>query len=121
MTEKKIQKTEHVIDATGRAIGRVASEVATLLQGKTHANYLPRLAGGDSVTVKNASKVKINGQKLIQKTYYHHTGYRGHLKEESLQQVMEKNPTEAVRRAVFNMLPKNWLRQKRMNRLKIEA
>lgn len=121
MEKEKNQKNEHVIDALGKAIGRVASEAALILQGKKSASYLPRVAGVDRVLIKNASKVKITGNKLVNKTYYRHTGYMGHLKEESLKLVMEKNPTEAMRRAVFNMLPKNFLRQKRMNRLKIEA
>lgn len=114
-------KTEHVIDAQDQILGRLATQVATLLQGKDTAAYLPRLSGKNVVIVKNASKIKVTRGKEDSKMYHRHTGYQGHLFSKTYRQVVEKDPTDALRRAVFNMLPKNWLRQRRMNRLKIEA
>ncbi len=115
-------KTEHVIDASGQILGRLATRVAILLQGKNTPDYLPRNAGNTIVMVKNASKIKLSGKnKAEQKVYHHHTGYMGHLKTGKYLQIMEKDPSRVIQMAVFNMLPKNWLRQRRMNRLKITA
>ncbi len=120
MPDKK-KTTEHIIDAKGKTLGRLASEIAVILQGKKHVSYLPREAGSDRVIVKNAAKIVVTGKKMTQKIYYRHTGYMGHLRKNTLRELMEKDPTRALEYAVFNMLPKNFLRQKRMNRLKIEA
>lgn len=111
---------EYTIDAKNKKLGRLASEIAHILQGKKTAYYEPRLAGADSVTVTNVKDVEVTGNKLVQKKYYHHTGYMGHLREKSLQQVMEKDPSKALRHAVERMLPKNTLRRKRMLRLVIK-
>lgn len=114
------KKTQHVIDATGQTLGRLATQIAAILQGKNSPAYNPRLISGNVVVVKNASKVKISGNKEIEKIYYKHTGYMGHLKEKNYRTVFEKDPRRVVEYAVFNMLPKNWIRQRRMNNLKIE-
>ncbi|PIT92377.1 MAG: 50S ribosomal protein L13 [Candidatus Harrisonbacteria bacterium CG10_big_fil_rev_8_21_14_0_10_42_17] len=111
---------EHIIDASGQKLGRLASNIALILQGKKHISYDPRLRGEDKVIVKNIKEVAISGRKADQKMYYHHTGYLGHLKEEKYKEVFAKEPQKVLYNAVFNMLPKNRLRQKRLNRLVIE-
>lgn len=119
-TSKNNRKVQHVIDASGQTLGRLATQVAALLQGKNTPAYNPRLIGSNVVVVKNASKVKIGGNKEISKIYYRHTGYMGHLKEKTYRDVFAKDPRRVIEYAVFNMLPKNFIRQKRMNNLKIE-
>ncbi len=111
---------EHIIDATNQKLGRLASQIALLLQGKYHVTYEPRLPGTDSVVVKNASKIALSGKKMDQKIYYRHTGYMGHLRERRYRQLFEEAPEQVLRKAIFNMLPKNTLRAKRLNRLVIE-
>jgi len=113
--------TEHTIDAKGKKIGRLASELALILQGKKNPNYEPRLEGEDKVLVKNISKIEVSGSKLKDKMYYRHSTKIGHLKKETMEEVWEKKgPAEVLRRAVFGMLPKNKLRAKRLKRLIIE-
>ena len=112
---------EHTIDAKNKKLGRLASEIAVILQGKKNPQYEPRLGGDDKVTVKNIDKMEFSGKKVKQKKYYRHTTQIGHLKEETLQMVLEKKgPAEVLRRAVKGMLPKNKLSIKRMKRLTIE-
>ena len=113
--------SEYNIDATNQILGRLASKIAVLLQGKTSPRYQPRLAGGVKVVVKNVSKIKFSGKKFNQKLYRHHTGYPGHLKTKTLRQIFEHDPKDVLRRAVWNMLPKNRLRAKRINNLVIYA
>jgi large subunit ribosomal protein L13 len=109
------------IDATNKSIGRLASEIAVILQGKKNPNYEPRIQGEDKVVVKNIGKMKIIGKKKEQKTYYRHTTQIGHLKKQTLEEVWEKQgPAEVLRRSVMGMLPKNKLRAKRMKKLVIE-
>ncbi|MFH2063250.1 MAG: 50S ribosomal protein L13 [bacterium] len=107
------------IDAAGRSIGRVASETATLLMGKHKPQYEPQKDVGDIVEIRNAALVKVLGNKLEQKKYYHYSGYPGGMKERQLKDVMAKDPADAIRRAVKNMLPKNRLQNGRMKRLKV--
>lgn len=114
------KKTQHIIDASGQTLGRLATEVANLLQGKNTPAYNPRLIGNNLVVIKNASKIKVTGNKEVQKIYYKHTGYMGHLREKSYKDMFGKDPRRVVEYAIFNMLPKNFIRQKRMNNLKIE-
>lgn len=112
---------EHQISAKGKTIGRLASEVAILLQGKNSANYEPRLEGEDKVIIKDISELGATGKKMAQKKYYRHTTQIGHLKEETLQMVWDKKgPAEVLRRAVKGMLPRNKLAARRMKRLIIE-
>ncbi len=109
------------IDATNKSFGRIASEVAIILQGKKNAKYMPRVEGDDSVVVKNIAQAKITGKKLIQKKYYRHTTQIGHLKEKSLKEVLEKKGArEVLCHAVMGMLPKNRLQIKRIKKLIIE-
>lgn len=111
---------DYIIDATNQKLGRLASKISLILQGKLNADYEPRLAGKDRVIIKNASKIAVSGKKYHKKIYYHHTGYMGHLKKKLFKEVFVKSPEEVLLKAVYNMLPKNRLRQKRLNRLIIE-
>ncbi len=112
---------EYKIDATNQPLGRLASKIAIILQGKDDPQYAPNKVADVKVIVENASKIKFTGKKYNQKLYRHHTGYIGHLKEKTLQQVFEKDPTEVLKKAVMGMLPKNSLRSKRIKNLKIYA
>lgn len=115
------QKREtQVIDATDQALGRLASRIATLLIGKHKPQYLRHLDQGDSVAVKNMKKIKVTGKKMQDKIYFRHSGYPGGLRRTKMVDIFKKDPAEILRRAVYNMLPKNKLRKGRMNRLKIE-
>ena len=111
----------HVIDAEGRTLGRLSSEIAVLLQGKHRPFYVPNLNTGDYVIVVNAEKVRVTGKKLEQKKYYRHSGYPGGLKEETLSQLLERTPTRAVKHAVKGMLPKNSVGRQMLSRLKLYA
>ena len=111
---------QHVLDAKNKILGRIAGEVAHILQGKHSATYQPNKVTTDTVVVKNASLIIVSGGKETKKTYYRHTGYMGHLRESSYESAFKKSPTEVLRKAVFNMLPKNFIRQDRLNRLTIE-
>ncbi len=111
---------QYVIDATGKKLGRLSSEIAAILQGKKSPHWEPRLPGQDKVVVKNVTKMVVSGRKAKQKVYYRHTGPLGHLKKRTYQQMFEKNPAWVLRHAVRLMLPKNRLLKKRMKRLIIE-
>jgi len=115
-----MQRKTHIIDATGRVLGRLASEIAILLRGKHKPNFMPNKDMGDVVIVKNVDKIKITGKKLEQKKYYHHTGYLGNLKEIPLKKIFQENPAKVLRKAVFGMLPKNRLRSRQIKRLKFQ-
>ncbi|MDI6820961.1 MAG: 50S ribosomal protein L13 [Patescibacteria group bacterium] len=111
---------DYIIDAKNKRLGRIASEIAVILQGKKHPQYEPRLAGNDRVIVKNLKQVTLSGKKTLQKVYYRHSGPLGHLKEKKFKDVFQKSPAWVLRHAVNSMLPKNRLRAKRMIRLIIE-
>ncbi len=111
----------HVIDAEGRTLGRLCTEIAVLLQGKHKPIYVPYLNTGDFVIVVNAEKIHVTGNKLEQKVYYRHSGYHGGLKEETLAKVLAKTPTRVIKRAVKGMLPKNTLGRHMLSRLKVYA
>jgi len=112
---------EYKIDATNQSLGRLASKIAIILQGKDNPDYAPNKVAPVKVIVENVSKMKFTGKKFYQKVYRHHTGYLGHLKEKKLREIFEKNPTEVLKRAVLGMLPKNSLRSKRIKNLKMYA
>jgi large subunit ribosomal protein L13 len=111
----------HVIDAQGKTLGRLSSEIAVLLQGKHKPNYVPYLNTGDFVVVINAEKFHVTGKKLDQKIYYRHSGYHGGLKEQTLSVLLQKAPTRAIKKAVKGMLPKNTLGRHMLSRLKLYA
>ena len=109
----------HVMDADGKTLGRLSTEIATLLQGKHKPIYVRHLNTGDYVVVVNAEKVRVTGKKLDQKVYYRHSGYPGGLKEETLRRVLDRTPTRAIRHAVKGMLPKNTVGRNMLSRLKL--
>ncbi len=111
---------EYTIDAKGKHLGRLASEIAVILQGKRQATYNPRLRGEDRVTVKNAKGIVVTGNKETQKVYYRHTGYMGHLREKTHKEAFAQSPEKVLRRAVEHMLPRNWIRAERMKLLRVE-
>jgi large subunit ribosomal protein L13 len=117
-----IQRTWHVIDATGRPLGRLASEVAGLLRGKHKRMYAPHLDVGDYVIVINAARVGITGKhKPDDKLYYRHSRYPGGLHSETLGQAMAKHPERVIQLSVRGMLPKNALGRKLIHKLHIYA
>lgn len=115
-----MERTTYTIDATDRILGRLATEIATLLRGKHKEDFVPNKDAGDFVVVKNFSKIKITGKKMEQKKYYRHSGYPGGLKEIVLSQLFKKDPVQVLRGAVWGMMPKNRLRKEQIKRLKVE-
>ena len=113
-----IEPQWHVIDASGRTLGRLATEVATLLMGKHKPIYTPHLNTGDFVVVTNAAKVRVTGKKAQQKVYYRHSGYPGGFRSTTFNRMMETHPTRAIEYAVKGMLPKNRLGRDMLKRLK---
>ena len=109
----------HKIDATGKVLGRLATEVSLKLRGKDLVGFQPHLESKSKVEVANASKIIMSGKKLQQKSYRHHSGYPGGLKTKKLSEVFAKNPAEVLKKAIWNMLPKNKLRSKIIRNLKI--
>jgi large subunit ribosomal protein L13 len=109
----------HVIDARGKTLGRVSTEIATLLQGKHKPSYTPHLVSGDFVVVVNADKFRVSGNKLATKKYYRYSGFHGGLTEQTLGDVLAKDPTRALKKAVKGMLPKNTLGRHMLSRLKL--
>lgn len=108
-----------VFDAKGQVLGRLASQLSTVLQGKDKPTYAPNRDDGDMCIVLNAKDICVTGRKLTDKFYRWHTGYIGHLKERSLKDQMVKDPTEVIRKAVMRMLPRNKLRDDRDRKLRI--
>ena len=111
----------HVVDASGRPLGRLAVEIARILQGKHKPTYTPHMLTGDFVVVINASQVVVTGNKRQQKIYYRHSGYPGGLKEITFDKMMDRYPTRAVELAVKGMLPRNSLARHMLGRMKVYA
>ncbi|MBD3413215.1 MAG: 50S ribosomal protein L13 [Candidatus Aminicenantes bacterium] len=107
--KNEIKRNWWLINAEGKILGRLASEIANLLRGKGKPIYVDFLDCGDHVIVVNAEKIKVSGNKLAQKKYYTHSGYPGGTKEKTLEELMETNPEEVVKKAVYGMIPKNKL------------
>jgi len=117
----EIQRDWYVVDAEGKTLGRLATQIANTLRGKNKATYTPHTDTGDFVVVVNAEKIHVTGQKLDQKVYYNHSGYPGGLRTRSLRAQLERRPTEVLRKAVKGMLPRNRLARQQINKLKIYA
>lgn len=115
----EIEKKWWLINAEGKILGRMATEVAVLLRGKKKPEYVDFLDSGDFVIIINAEKVKTTGKKLEQKKYYSHSGYPGGLKEKTLKEMLEKKPEEVIRKAVWGMIPKNKLGRAVYKKLKV--
>ncbi|MCK4431548.1 MAG: 50S ribosomal protein L13 [Candidatus Aminicenantes bacterium] len=115
----EIEKKWWLINAEGKILGRLATEVAVLLRGKKKPKYVDFLDSGDFVIIINAEKVKTTGKKLEQKKYYSHSGYPGGLKEKTLKEILEKKPEEVIKKAVWGMIPKNKLGRAVYKKLKV--
>jgi large subunit ribosomal protein L13 len=117
----EVEREWLLVDATDMALGRLASEVAQILKGKRKPQYTPHVDTGDFVIVVNASKVKLTGNKLADKKYYHHSGFPGGLKETPLSDLLAKDPRKVIEAAVKGMLPKNTLGRAMGLKLKVYA
>ncbi len=115
----ELSSTWRVIDAEGQVLGRLATQIAGLLQGKHKPGYARHMLTGDFIIVVNAEKVAITGRKRAQKVYYRHTGYMGHLKETPLWKMLETHPERVLQKAIKGMLPKSSLGGQMLRRLKI--
>ena len=116
-----VERKWYVVDAADKTLGRLASEIASVLRGKNKPMYAPNIDTGDYVIVINAEKVAVTGKKLDQKVYTHHTGYVGGLKSVTLKRQLETKPEEVIKHAVKGMLPKNALGRKMFKKLHVYA
>lgn len=116
-----IQRKWYVVNAEGVVLGRLASQVASVLRGKNKPIYTPNIDTGDFVIITNADKVVLTGKKLDQKIYHHHSGYVGHMKEVPYRRLMAEKPEFAVRHAIVGMLPKGPLGRQMAKKLKVYA
>ena len=116
-----IDRKWYVVDAEGKTLGRLASEVAKVLRGKNKAIFTPHIDTGDYVIIVNADKVKVTGKKLDQKIYYHHSDYVGGMKETTLREMLAKKPEKVVELAVKGMLPKGPLGREMFTKLHVYA
>jgi large subunit ribosomal protein L13 len=115
----EVDRKWYVIDASNQTLGRLCSEVASILRGKHKATYTPHVDTGDFVIIINAGKIKLTGDKLNQKMYRYHTGYPGGLKEMDYRTLLQKKPEKAIEAAVKGMLPHNRLGRKIIKKLKV--
>ena len=127
-TDKTFQATAqdrsrdwYVVDAEGKTLGRLATQIADVLRGKRKPTYSPHVDVGDFVVVVNAEKVAVTGNKLQDKRYWRHSGYPGGIKSQSLGEMLERRPEEVLRKAVRGMLPRNRLARQQLTKLKIYA
>jgi large subunit ribosomal protein L13 len=110
-----------VVDATGKTLGRLATQIADVLRGKRKPEYTPHCDVGDFVIVVNAEKISVTGTKRESKVYYRHSGYPGGLRSRTLEEMLERRPEEVIRLAVKGMLPRNRLARQQLRKLKIYA
>ncbi len=118
---KDIERKWHVIDASGRTLGKLATEAARLLMGKHKPTFSPNLDTGDNVVVINAEKIQVTGNKLKQKQYYRHSDYPGGFRSTSLEKMMQDNPTRVIEHAVRGMLPHTRLGAQMRKKLRVYA
>jgi large subunit ribosomal protein L13 len=116
---KEVERQWHVIDASGKTLGRMTTQIASLLMGKHKPQYVPYLDTGDYVVVLNASRVRVTGNKAKQKIYYRHSGYSGGLKAVTLEKMLATHPTRVIEHAVKGMLPHNRLGRAMLKKLKV--
>ena len=116
-----VERKWYVVDAEGKTLGRLASEVANVLRGKNKPTYTPHIDTGDYVIVVNAEKIQVTGKKLDQKIYYHHSEYVGGMKEATLREMMQKKPEFVITHAVKGMLPKGPLGRQMLKQLHVYA
>jgi len=116
-----VKRDWYVVDANGKTLGRMASEIARRLRGKHKAEYTPHVDTGDYIVVVNAEKVRVSGNKAADKMYHHHTGYMGNMRSFSFEKMMERAPQDIITIAVKGMLPKNPLGRAMLGKLKVYA
>ena len=115
----EVKRDWFLVDANGKTLGRLATEVASRLRGKHKAEYTPHVDTGDYIVIVNAAKITVTGNKFDDKMYHHHSGYIGNLKSVPFKDLIKKRPEEVIQKAVKGMLPKNKLRKERLKRLKL--
>jgi large subunit ribosomal protein L13 len=120
-TPENRQRDWYVIDAAGRTLGRLATQIADALRGKRKPEYTPHCDTGDFVVVVNAAKIRVSGNKLNDKLYRRHSGYPGGLRSRTLAEMLERRPEEVIRKAVKGMLPRNRLARQQLRKLKVYA
>jgi large subunit ribosomal protein L13 len=120
-TPKNRQRDWYVVDAEGKTLGRLATQLADALRGKRKPEYTPHCDTGDFVVVVNAEKITVSGDKLEQKRYWRHSGFPGGIRSRTLGEQLERRPEEVIRRAVRGMLPRNRLGRAQLRKLKVYA
>ncbi|MEJ2514153.1 MAG: 50S ribosomal protein L13 [Gammaproteobacteria bacterium] len=115
----EVRRDWYVVDASGKTLGRLATELARRLKGKHKPEYTPHVDTGDYIVVINAAKVRVTGNKLADKTYYRHTGYPGNMKSETLGKRLDRAPEQVIQEAVKGMLPRNPLGRQMMKKLRV--
>ena len=116
-----VKRDWYVVDASGKTLGRIASEIARRLRGKHKAEFTPHVDTGDYIVVVNAEKVRVSGKKATDKMYHHHTGHIGNMRSFSFQKMLERSPQDIITIAVKGMLPKNPLGRAMLSKLKVYA
>jgi large subunit ribosomal protein L13 len=115
------QRDWYIVDAQGKTLGRLATQLADILRGKRKPEYTPHCDTGDFVVVVNAEKITVTGRKLEQKRYWRHTGYPGGIRSRTLAEMLDRQPEEVIRKAVKGMLPRNRLARQQLQKLKVYA
>lgn len=110
-----------VVDANGQTLGRLATQIADVLRGKRKPEYTPHVDTGDFVVVVNAEKISVTGKKLSDKRYWRHSGYPGGIRSRTLQEMLDRQPEEVIRKAVKGMMPRNRLARQQLTKLKVYA
>lgn len=117
----EVRRGWYLVDASGKTLGRLSSEIARRLRGKHKPEYTPHVDTGDYIVVVNAEKIRVTGNKMKDKIYYHHTGYIGNLKSINLEKLLDKAPERVIETAVKGMMPKNPLGRAMFKKLKVYA
>ena len=117
----EVRRDWYLVDAKGKTLGRLATEIARRLRGKHKPEYTPHVDTGDYIVVVNANQLRVTGAKASDKMYYHHTGYIGNMKSANFEKMMQKDPTKVLELAVKGMLPKNPLGRAMQKKLKVYA
>ena len=120
-TSQDRERDWYVVDATGKTLGRLATQIAAVLRGKRKPTYTPHVDVGDFVIVVNAEKVAVTGNKLEQKRYWRHSGYPGGIRSRTLGEMLARRPEDVLRRAVKGMLPRTRLGRQQLRKLKVYA
>jgi len=120
-TPENRQRDWYVVDAEGKTLGRLSTQIANVLRGKLKPEYTPHCDVGDYVVVVNAERIRVTGNKKRDKQYYRHTGYPGGIRSRTLGEMLDRRPEEVIRKAVKGMLPRNRLARKQLTKLKVYA